>query len=116
MRIMYKNEADEPAVIDIMYACYDDNLTDVPEELDDEELEKMRKAGEHVLFVATEEVEEKIEGLYLLSVDYDELKVKNLNKDAALEIIKTLYETDKADLTAYEVIMEYRTEGRREGR
>lgn len=116
MKILYKNEADELAIINIMYACYDDNLFDVPEEVDDEEFEKLVKAGERVIFAPTDEDDEKVEGLYLLSVDYDEIRVKNMNKPLAEEIIRTLYDTNKADLTGYDVVMEYRTEGRRDGR
>lgn len=119
MKILYKNEEEELAVINIMYASYDDNLTDVPEEVEDEELEKLAKQGVKVLFSPTEEEEEKIEGIYILSVDYDVIMVKNIGKEKAEEIIRALYETNKADLTGYEVVMDYKTEGRkyeREGR
>jgi len=88
MRLLIKcHETNTFETILISYACYEDDLTGVTEK-DDYDSQTGKKIG----------------GFFAISIDGDNMEIRNITPEICNSIIKELYESGKADLSCYEVL------------
>jgi hypothetical protein len=92
MRILYKNNRNGSfEVLEVKYMCYDEDLYD--------------KVCDGVII--NKYINDDIkEGLYILSIDDEELYVEDINLIKSNELIKELYNSDKVDLSSYDLIFD----------